>query len=411
MNYNNIFPSNLLGTHANFVDISETNNIFICGDYHGRYEDDDCSFLFFNKETNEFFTDSWSTRGYCTNSPWSVPCVDINCVEDETLIDAIKTAAKSKILSDMDNVRKGVINSLHWNYSKYTRKAGMQKAEEVLSAIDYTDDINAIDNLPQLISFFYGHDSIKTTCGTFYNNMVEKYALNILNEHQKKARSIKLYGKDYTGEVFMCYNIPTRFGTATKVGIKCGDKNVYALLNSCGANEGDTITINGTINEEYTHDNIVSLSGARRIDNIDPARIVRCGDAANTDTTTDNPANATDKTDNADNTDTKTDNVAEEVNPQRKNMAMTKVSATIVKETEKAYQLDVTYWTQADKPTKTANMWCPKSCCTITEKECLVADFILNQWVEKHNEYIRQYTTRLPSISFNMEMLEPQPAL
>ena len=44
-----------------------------------------------------------------------------------------------------------------------------------------------------------------------------------------------------------------------------------------------------------------------------------------------------------------------------------KVTTNIVKETEKAYQLNVLYWTLFDKPEKTATMWVPKSCCDIED--------------------------------------------
>ena len=81
-----------------------------------------------------------------------------------------------------------------------------------------------------------------------------------------------------------------------------------------------------------------------------------------------------------------------------------KVSASILRETEKAYQLSVSYWTQADKPSKEAKMWCPKSCCKVVDGSISeIAEFILRNWMKEHNEYIRSFTHVVPNISFDMD--------
>lgn len=80
------------------------------------------------------------------------------------------------------------------------------------------------------------------------------------------------------------------------------------------------------------------------------------------------------------------------------------VSTNTLKETEKAWYLSIAYWTKAeDKKLKEAKMWVPKSCAkaengTVTE----VAEFILNKWVEEHNNYLRTFGHRLPNISFDL---------
>ena len=75
-------------------------------------------------------------------------------------------------------------------------------------------------------------------------------------------------------------------------------------------------------------------------------------------------------------------------------MSYVKVSASIVKETEKAYQVEVLYWTKFDNPVKKATMWSPKSC-TKTEdgKVTEIATFILNRWMEEHRNTIRNHSS------------------
>lgn len=87
----------------------------------------------------------------------------------------------------------------------------------------------------------------------------------------------------------------------------------------------------------------------------------------------------------------------------------TKVNATITKETEKAYQITVEYWTTDTAPTKTASMWAPKSQCTIEDGRVTeVEDWILNQWVAKHNEFMKKagYSNHRNSVHFSMAEYE-----
>lgn len=87
----------------------------------------------------------------------------------------------------------------------------------------------------------------------------------------------------------------------------------------------------------------------------------------------------------------------------------TKVNATIIKETEKAYQLTVEYWTSDTTPIKTATMWVPKSQCTVDAGQVTeIADWILNQWVAQRNDYMKKngYSTHRHSICFDMAEYE-----
>lgn len=84
----------------------------------------------------------------------------------------------------------------------------------------------------------------------------------------------------------------------------------------------------------------------------------------------------------------------------------TKVNATIVKESEKAYQLTIEYWTSANTPIKNTTMWVPKSCCTVVDGRVTeIADWILNKWVADRTEYMksRGYFNRNSRISFSMD--------
>lgn len=65
------------------------------------------------------------------------------------------------------------------------------------------------------------------------------------------------------------------------------------------------------------------------------------------------------------------------------------VTADTLKETEKAYQLRISYWTTERAPIKTADIWTPKSCVQVTDgKVSAVADWILNKWATQRAEHI-----------------------
>lgn len=71
------------------------------------------------------------------------------------------------------------------------------------------------------------------------------------------------------------------------------------------------------------------------------------------------------------------------------NTVFTQVTTTTLKETEKAYQLRVSYWTTERAPIKTTNIWVPKSCAEVTDgKVTGIADWILNNWANQRAEYV-----------------------
>lgn len=79
---------------------------------------------------------------------------------------------------------------------------------------------------------------------------------------------------------------------------------------------------------------------------------------------------------------------------KEREMIFVGVTASIVRETEKAYQVEVQYWTKADQPVKKAKMWVPKSCSKVEDgKVTQIADFILRQWEQEHLEYIKSFSS------------------
>lgn len=71
------------------------------------------------------------------------------------------------------------------------------------------------------------------------------------------------------------------------------------------------------------------------------------------------------------------------------NTTFVPVTATTLKETEKAYQLRVSYWTTERAPIKTTDMWVPKSCTEVTDgKVSGIADWILNKWADQRAEHL-----------------------
>lgn len=93
----------------------------------------------------------------------------------------------------------------------------------------------------------------------------------------------------------------------------------------------------------------------------------------------------------------------------KESIMRTKVNATITKETEKAYQITVEYWTTDTAPIKTASMWAPKSQCTIEDGRVTeVEDWVLGDWVAKHNEFMKKagYSNQRNSVHFSMAEYE-----
>ena len=88
-------------------------------------------------------------------------------------------------------------------------------------------------------------------------------------------------------------------------------------------------------------------------------------------------------------------------------MDFSKVKASVVRETEKAYQLNISYWTKAEKPAKERKTWCPKSCCKTEDGKVVeVANFILDRLAQEIVDYVKQYFRYPPTIRFDMEAKE-----
>ena len=83
------------------------------------------------------------------------------------------------------------------------------------------------------------------------------------------------------------------------------------------------------------------------------------------------------------------------MNTNSNNTVFTQVTTTTLKETEKAYQLRLTYWTVCTMPVKTTDIWVPKSCTEVTDgKVTGIAEWILNKWANDHGEYIKRFSHR-----------------
>ena len=76
--YTPIFENNCMGISMKIVAPGQSNLVFICGEYYGRYEDDDFSCLVYDLEKHKFYTDSWTTRGDCSTKVFDKFYVSVN---------------------------------------------------------------------------------------------------------------------------------------------------------------------------------------------------------------------------------------------------------------------------------------------------------------------------------------------
>ena len=83
------------------------------------------------------------------------------------------------------------------------------------------------------------------------------------------------------------------------------------------------------------------------------------------------------------------------------------VTATILKETQKAYQISVKYFTEKGLSVKEAKMWCPKSCCVVENGNVTkVADFVLNRWQQEHFDFLKSKGYKSSPICFDLNHLQ-----
>ena len=79
------------------------------------------------------------------------------------------------------------------------------------------------------------------------------------------------------------------------------------------------------------------------------------------------------------------------------------VTANILRESAKAYQVEVSYWTSAGAPVKKAKMWAPKSCSEVKDGVVTgIADFVLAGWEKDHYEYCRQFSRRGSEVKWDL---------
>ena len=267
-----VFPYNLLGTHLKFERGQRL--VFICGEYCSHYDDDDFDELVYDTDTKEFKKMDWSTRGAYSYNVFDFKYTDINDC-DKGLVDEIMQMAKEKAKSMKDSIMKNV----RWYATDlYPKKYSQKTLNEALEVVDRDFDriVDGVDSLPIVVSlFFHCHND----CITYLRKFVV-YALKCSNVEIKaslnmKPRKVTVYGQDFTGRVVKVSPFNGVYGPATKVGIipDGGDKSVWAIIPLKSTPEkGETITINGIVS--YETDRSITLSKAKRVDNIDPSLIV-----------------------------------------------------------------------------------------------------------------------------------------
>ena len=269
------FPDNLLGTNVTFDNNSTL--VLICGHYHGRYEDDDCTILYYDISTKKFGFKGFTTRGGVSNEFYydNYSYRDINDC-DTALQEEIFEAAKEEAKKE-DNKEKLMNKIKVWLNSLYDKSYSRKSVDAAIDTISQRLD-EIIDNAPDIptaISLFYDDDYCGYGTGKFRNQylhkVLEKFQITIKDHIDRK---IKLYGQDFTGKVIKSEKVRTIYGWCTKIGILPDGlgKSVWAYVNN-GALKGDTITINGVIS--YETDRSITLSKAKRIDNVDPSLLVR----------------------------------------------------------------------------------------------------------------------------------------
>lgn len=282
MNTNNnsskmIFPSNITGCKLDY-DIN-SNLVAICGDYHGRYEDDDASVLCYDLDQKKFRTFGWTTRGYVgSDNPWNMfshKYRDINDCDDN-VVEAIKKDAKEVVRSKKDDLVKEIQRLLFINYPKsYSKKSVEACVAEISKNID--KEIESLNELPVMVSLFY-HDFYHRPeyYSKFFGQCVANSKVVIKDHIDRKPSKVYLSGDDFTGKVISVRPWETRFGMAVKVGLEIdgNPKSVWAIINpKSKPNMDETITINGIIGNET--EKSITLFSAKRIDNVDPELLVR----------------------------------------------------------------------------------------------------------------------------------------
>lgn len=272
-----VFPNNIRGLRQgsmNWVAEGESNIIQICVEYHGRYEDDDCYGMFYNLETKEFTYDGWTTRGYCGDTFWKRPVVDINDCSPET-VDIVRRALRIQALQYLPTISGMVTSYLTRKYPKsYSRKT--RKEVEHIITTNLLQTIYNMEDIPTLVSMFYNdYDGYQTD--EIFERWVDqeeiKTGIEVKTEIVRKPSPVKVYGDNYTGKVVIVSPFQARYGKMWKVAIALEDGHRIFTNLAKEVNLGEVITINGVV--EYENERNTRLIQAKRIDNVDPELIVR----------------------------------------------------------------------------------------------------------------------------------------
>lgn len=267
------FPNNMSGTHVEYS--NNSNLVLICGAYHGRYEDDDCEILCYDINTKRFTKKGATTRGVVPpNYNFdNFSYRDINDC-DNALQEEIFNAAKKEGYQRKEKILQKISQILFRLFPKsYSRKT----VENALNIFEQRFDefVDNVPDIPTAISLFYNADYTGYDTSKFFKNYVltalDAFGIEIKDRINRKPRKITLYGQNFTGKVIKNEIVNTRFGLCSKIGMIVDGlgKSVWAYIKSDDAERGDEITINGVIYNET--DRSISLSKAKRIDNVDPS--------------------------------------------------------------------------------------------------------------------------------------------
>lgn len=270
------FPNNLLGTNLEFNEISPI--VFICGEYHGRYEDDDFVALFYDSEKKTFYNDCWTTAAYMPDENiYTKVYQDINYVSAELAEEVFAAAMRTAL----DNIHRILEQVQFYLEIWYNKRYNIKKRDIVFESIknNLPELISQIENLPEIISLFHCERGFGYDTREFFWRVLDRWVLSTGIEIKRKltrAVKVKLSGNDYTGKVVSVKEIKGRFGVATKIGIKPEntDKSVWGLINTKSTPKiGETITINGVV--KYETERSISLSSVKRIDHLEEKLIER----------------------------------------------------------------------------------------------------------------------------------------
>ena len=270
MNKNILFPCNIRVNGLTFSNNADF--VFICGEYHGRYQDDDCQIFSYNINEKVFNTFVFTTRGYCTEGGIDKTYIDINNV-NENLLHEIITNLRISANNNKERLLKKITDLLKLNYpKKYSEKS----IKEAVSFFDnnFVDIVNNLDNFVQLVSLSYD--------GGYLGYNTSEYFYKFLKETMKKYnivikksqnRKVKLYGENFTGIVTFVDTIIGSYGRSYKIIMQTDSLDKPILFYSkFKPNKNECITINGIIDNIY--DEIIYMKKVKRIDDINQSELV-----------------------------------------------------------------------------------------------------------------------------------------